>query len=53
MAESGASVTVTIRLSTDSKSLSGVFVTAEGETRFAGWMELAALLESARADAPE
>jgi hypothetical protein len=46
MAGSGASLTVTIRFSSDSKPMSGVVVAAGREMPFAGWMELAGLLES-------
>jgi hypothetical protein len=49
MAEPGASVTVTIRFTPDSKPMSGVVVAAGQETPFAGWMELAGLLAALRA----
>jgi hypothetical protein len=46
MVGSGASLTVTIRFASDSKPMSGVVVAAGREMPFAGWMELAGLLES-------
>jgi hypothetical protein len=49
MAEDDASVTVTIRLTPDSMPMRGVVVVPGEETPFAGWMELAGLLESLRA----
>jgi len=49
MAEDDASVTVTIRLTPDSMPMRGVVGVPGEETPFAGWMELAGLLESLRA----
>jgi hypothetical protein len=44
----GALVTVIIKFTSGSGPMSGVVFAGEAETPFAGWMELAGLLESLR-----